>query len=242
MRAEQANQGRFDPCLPCDILPLEGKNSLQDLLSLENSIEDWNVLFRSLQSDEQIMPGSASDPTPESKRSRPSRVSWENIDKSDLAPSIKEKVEEQMTTPRKYKLGKLLSSFTETGDGGILDLYELGKMPPNPSDASDEDIDALITFLARKWHSVGQNFMMIKDKFHLIGSDDQKNKEIVIQSLGEILEELNNTNIAVKLLSSRVGGSAEFSEYEEETVWEAIGRLQDADGEIDVMTERLGVY
>ena len=83
--------------------------------------------------------------------------------------------------------------------------------------------------------------MMIKDKFHLIGSDNQKNKEIVIQSLGEILEELNNTNIAVKLLSSRVGGSAEFSEYEEETVWEAIGRLQDADGEIDIMTERLEV-
>ena len=138
-----------------------------------------------------------------------------------------------------YKLGKLLSSFTEIGGKTVLDLYDLGKMPPNPAVASDEEIDALITFLTREWHSIGQNFLMIKDQFQVIESDDKKNKEVVIQSLGEMLEELNNTNIALKLLATRIGGSSAFLEYEEETVWDAIGRLQDVNAEVDVVTERL---
>jgi hypothetical protein len=110
IRAVRSDQSRFKPVLPVDRIP--GNTTLEELVGLCQEVDVWVTYFNTLQEQHEQDVLEMDDESTWGEMSIQMAASWAEVNVPVLADLSKAR--QNINTPRRLKLGALLSVFSES--------------------------------------------------------------------------------------------------------------------------------
>mmetsp|Transcript_7983 Transcript_7983/g.19281 ORF Transcript_7983/g.19281 Transcript_7983/m.19281 type:complete len:858 (-) Transcript_7983:5849-8422(-) len=215
-----------NPCLPCSLV--EGEEQLKYWKNSKNTIDVWRAEIDVVLAQHASKPASVLniDTSNDVDVDGWSEVASPGSGEVQIAMDL-------MSTPTGANLGSVVKRILKepedkTKQPKIAEIPEL----PNPKaddDSGDFSYEGPTAFAVMKeeWKTIAENFNKIKGMLKLVETNQNEQKEVVVEGLQRIDKKLKLVDTKMHVTSSKLGDDALFSEGGSKTVWQAIRELSD---------------
>jgi hypothetical protein len=234
MKTKRTGQGRLEPNVSTARLP--ATTNIATLLDKLNSPEVWSAYFASLNAkrDRFEETGLGDD------------ESWQEVGTQSLADLSK--VERTFQTPKRLKMGSLLTASVDVEPGTPFRMEPLRVMEEIKNALEEEAVgwyERSVSQMAGEWPTVNENFENIEKKMETMDESHRFYHTTVTRSITDLQGAVSEADSRAQLLSARLG-QLDSDEEDFSTIWQAIEHLRkeikDTNEELESMKANIPDY